>query len=90
VFCKTEHLIRITNDEIQQDGCSCAGDYIPCSTTLNVLIQQPDYNDNGTVSDSSDDTFTIELTISGNGNGWIANGQAGAIWSNCNIRTLHR
>ena len=65
------------NDVIQQDGCTCAGDYIPCSTAFNVLLQQPTYNDNGTASNLSDDTFTFDLTISGSGSGWTANGQTG-------------
>ncbi len=67
-----------TNDEIQQDSCTCLGNYIPCSTTLDISTQQPNYDNNGTTSNSSDDTFTVEVTISGNGNAWIANGQTGA------------
>ncbi len=66
-----------TNDEIQQDNCTCLGDYIPCNTSLDISIEQPDYNNNGTNSNLSDDTFTFEATILGNGNTWIANGQTG-------------
>ena len=65
------------NDEIQQDSCTCLGNYIPCSTNLNVTAQQPNYDDNGTPSNLSDDTFTFEIMITGNGNNWIANGQTG-------------
>ncbi len=65
------------NDAIQQDSCTCLGDYIACSTTLDVSVEQPNYNDNGTASNLSDDTFTFDVTISGTGTGWIANGQTG-------------
>ena len=65
------------NDEIQQDSCTCLGNYIPCSTNLDVVLQQPTYNDNGTPANLSDDTFTFDVTISGNGNAWMANGQTG-------------
>ena len=67
-----------SNDEIQEDGCTCAGEYIPCSTSLEVSIAQPNYNNNGTVSNTSDDTFTVNITISGSGSAWIANGQTGS------------
>ncbi len=67
-----------TNDQIQQDSCTCVGDYIPCSTSLSISPQQPNYNDNGTPTNISDDTFTFDVTISGNGNGWTANGQTGS------------
>jgi hypothetical protein len=67
-----------TDDEIQQDSCTCLGNYIPCSTNLNVEILQPSYNNNGTVSNLSDDTFTISIRILGNGSGWLANGQTGS------------
>lgn len=66
-----------TGDEIQQDSCTCLGNYAPCSTSLNVSNQQPNYDNNGTTSNSADDTFTVKVTISGNGNAWMANGQTG-------------
>lgn len=67
-----------TNDAIQSDGCTCQGENIPCSTTLTIDIQQPIYDDNGTASNVSDDTFTFSVQINGNGsNGWTANGQSG-------------
>ncbi len=67
-----------SNDVILSDGCSCEGEYIVCSTTLTVDLQQPIYNDNGTPSNLSDDSFTFLAQINGNGGtGWTANGQSG-------------
>ncbi len=46
---------------------------------LNVIISQQIYIDNGTPNDLSDDTFTFNLTITGNSPyGWIGGGLSGS------------
>ena len=75
-----------TNDVITEGGCACQGRYIACTTNLSVDIQQPIYDDNGTPTNVSDDTFTFSVQINGNGgNGWTANGQSGSYGQTANF-----
>ena len=82
--CDDDNAFTI-NDRIQQDSCTCAGDYIACNTALNVLLEQPVYNDNETPSDVSDDTFTFSATVLGDGTGWITNTLTGTYGETVNF-----